>query len=86
VASVVTKPMEGAAAGGLFGFLEGAARGLSGAVVKPVAGALDFAAQTTAAQAPPSAIQTGGIRLIPLVSHGLAFMGIRFCPGQDDTR
>jgi len=43
---VFTKPVEGATKGGLVGFFKGAFQGVTGLVVKPVAGILDAAANT----------------------------------------
>jgi len=46
VTGVFTKPIEGAAKGGLMGFFKGAFQGVTGLVVKPVTGILDAASNT----------------------------------------
>ncbi|OQR99598.1 vacuolar protein sorting-associated protein [Thraustotheca clavata] len=48
VSGVITKPVLGAYHNGLTGFVEGVGKGIIGAAVKPTAGILDLAAQTTA--------------------------------------
>ena len=47
LSGVVTKPLEGSKKSGVFGFLKGTAKGMTGLVVKPVSGALDFFSLTT---------------------------------------
>lgn len=44
---VIQKPIEETKKGGLFGFIKGTAKGVTGLVVKPVSGALDFLSFTT---------------------------------------
>jgi len=44
---IVAKPMQGAKQTGLTGFITGTFHGVCGAVVKPVAGAVDFFSKTT---------------------------------------
>ncbi|EQC37851.1 hypothetical protein SDRG_04874 [Saprolegnia diclina VS20] len=48
VSGVITQPVMGAYHNGLTGFVEGVGKGIIGAAVKPTAGILDLAAQTTA--------------------------------------
>jgi vacuolar protein sorting-associated protein 13A/C len=47
IAGVFTKPVEGAASGGVEGFFKGAIKGVTGLVVKPVTGILDAASKAT---------------------------------------
>lgn len=48
IAGVVIQPMEESKnGGGIIGFLKGTAKGLTGLVVKPISGTLDFFSLTT---------------------------------------
>eukprot|EP01017_Pseudomicrothorax_dubius_P042212 TRINITY_DN6857_c0_g1_i1.p1 TRINITY_DN6857_c0_g1~~TRINITY_DN6857_c0_g1_i1.p1 ORF type:complete len:355 (-),score=67.09 TRINITY_DN6857_c0_g1_i1:122-1186(-) len=47
VTGVITQPVEGGSEGGFKGFAKGTAKGLTGLVVKPVTGILDFASKTS---------------------------------------
>eukprot|EP00004_Rigifila_ramosa_P025513 TRINITY_DN7648_c0_g1_i1.p1 TRINITY_DN7648_c0_g1~~TRINITY_DN7648_c0_g1_i1.p1 ORF type:complete len:297 (+),score=76.80 TRINITY_DN7648_c0_g1_i1:325-1215(+) len=47
VTGLVTKPIEGAKSGGVFGAMQGLAQGVIGVAVRPVAGVLDMASKTT---------------------------------------
>jgi vacuolar protein sorting-associated protein 13A/C len=46
VTGVLTKPIEGARQGGVGGFAKGLGKGLLGAVLRPVSGAVDFTSST----------------------------------------
>jgi vacuolar protein sorting-associated protein 13A/C len=47
ITGIFLKPYENASKDGFLGFLRGTYQGLSGAVIKPVTGILDFASKTT---------------------------------------
>mmetsp|Transcript_23181 Transcript_23181/g.22674 ORF Transcript_23181/g.22674 Transcript_23181/m.22674 type:complete len:164 (-) Transcript_23181:204-695(-) len=47
ITGVVTQPMEGRKRSGTVGFIKGTAKGVTGLIVKPVSGALDFFSLTT---------------------------------------
>lgn len=47
ISGIVTKPIEGAIASGVEGFVQGVGRGIIGAAAQPVSGVLDLLSKTT---------------------------------------